>query len=465
MVKKKHGRASDTVVATATASVEDNEHRSAAPATTDRIAAEAKAREEKDAETEAESSISHLLAQSVSFWDAHLPALSQFSSISTSASLFPAVTRPASNVHLESSKITEASSSGDYEAAEKEEAKGNENEQAISKAHTIRRKLDIENKHGNRLFDARQIPDAASPGGVPTVEVTAADAAAVAVADAATLSAADEVGERVNNHNVNVNGRATIVRQTASDASVSVNTGSDSGPAIQSQAQAIKVSDRVTKTASQEDAKKPLQLRRDVVKLSDIKDSPQGKALINALINFVKLTSHEQYRASVRGWNKANKKDEMELHGMMAVVLSSPSQSNNEEPIIQRSSKKPRLGLASSLPNPEKIVAFATIHPVLLLPEEDPSLHFPSPALYLYELHVHPSHQSLGLGSLLLSSIIAVARAVPGVIRLALTVFERNTKARALYLRRGFADGWKEEDSRRWGDGQGGYFVMVLNTG
>lgn len=72
-----------------------------------------------------------------------------------------------------------------------------------------------------------------------------------------------------------------------------------------------------------------------------------------------------------------------------------------------------------------------------VMPSDDPGYGFVAPDVPELSMAVQPAYRGAGVGSRLLSEVLAAAARV-GIPRVSLSVEDGNTTARALYLRHGF---------------------------
>jgi ribosomal protein S18 acetylase RimI-like enzyme len=78
----------------------------------------------------------------------------------------------------------------------------------------------------------------------------------------------------------------------------------------------------------------------------------------------------------------------------------------------------------------------------------------------LYQIHVHPGAWGTGVGSRLHEAYVRALRAA-GLPHGTLSVWERNTRARAFYARHG----WRPDGRRTPGPGNADYLGMLLELG
>lgn len=170
---------------------------------------------------------------------------------------------------------------------------------------------------------------------------------------------------------------------------------------------------------------------------------------LNAAVSLVALTSSAAYAASSKGWSARAKRKEMLEEGMRFIMLRPPKSTasttitDNAAPADHGPAIAETATGHKVKAQEEEIAAFLSYLPVH---ETDPDAH-PKPhtfsALYIYEIHVHPSHQGAQLGTRLMHLAHQLAAAL-AVQKTMLTVFYSNGAARRLYDRFGYVF-WDEE--------------------
>ncbi|KAH7077398.1 acyl-CoA N-acyltransferase [Paraphoma chrysanthemicola] len=206
---------------------------------------------------------------------------------------------------------------------------------------------------------------------------------------------------------------------------------------------------------------------------------PSGSSLSpkdqNACVEMIYETSGRDYKASSVGWNRKEKLREMINKDMMYLLIrqgdmigeddgdlestanvkeesdklpatdESPEQlsSNNisdsgrGRPIADEDSRPAKRRKISDWPDPQKdgkgiVRGFISF----MFTNDDPP-HEDREVLYIYEIHLHTRLRGQGLGPKLIK-LAEEAAAYCGITKVMLTVFSKNTAARALYEKLGY---------------------------
>ncbi|KAL1961035.1 hypothetical protein VTO42DRAFT_4923 [Malbranchea cinnamomea] len=174
----------------------------------------------------------------------------------------------------------------------------------------------------------------------------------------------------------------------------------------------------------------------------------------DACFDLIRQTSADAYRTSSLGWSPRKKRAEMRLDDMRYLLLvredSEPEADSRlevEAGVAGGDGGRDRTvsgrgddGVGkenekwqgtercdASLPLLGGFLSFMTTY------EDD------LPVLYCYELHLHPSLQSRGIGSRLMRVFESIARKIGGLEKTMLTVFRSNEAGRRFYERLGYS--------------------------
>lgn len=178
--------------------------------------------------------------------------------------------------------------------------------------------------------------------------------------------------------------------------------------------------------------------------------SELSNSTVNAAVSLVALTSSVAYASSTKGWSSRAKRKEMLENGMRFLVLRPPRSSAS----LMDTSDTTRTGrdaaasdvqaAAEAEAKYEELTAFLSYLPVYETdPDALPSQPRALTALYIYEIHVHPSYRGHQLGTCMMHLAHELARSLQ-VHKTMLTVFCSNVGARRLYERLGYVF-WDEE--------------------
>jgi len=181
------------------------------------------------------------------------------------------------------------------------------------------------------------------------------------------------------------------------------------------------------------------------VRLKEVPGSNKGTTLAQTIkdaeleecFDLIKLTSEDAYRPSSFGWHPTRKKREMRERDMRYLLVrrrhkeanSSPNEDDTKQ---QHAAPTPGpTSPESALPDEQvkgPIEGFASF----MLTYEDGH-----PVVYIYEIHISPPLQNIGLGAHLLRVMESIGRSV-GVDKAMLTVFRSNESGREFYRKVGY---------------------------
>lgn len=155
-----------------------------------------------------------------------------------------------------------------------------------------------------------------------------------------------------------------------------------------------------------------------------------------SFVSLVGLTSSAAYAASKQGWHPKAKAEELRQKGMRAVTLRFPPGGDTASSAA-----------ATDVEDGAGAVDVAALLAYLPVTEHDPDARPPLAkdflALYIYEIHVHPSLQGQGLGGVLMQLAEELGVSLR-VRKCMLTVFTSNERAIRFYEREDW-DWWDEE--------------------
>lgn len=145
--------------------------------------------------------------------------------------------------------------------------------------------------------------------------------------------------------------------------------------------------------------------------------------------NFIEQTSRADYEASSMGWSPAKKQKEMRLPDLKYLLLLATKYETEND-------------CDGEYVN--KVIGFLSFMPTY----EDGHRVF-----YIYEIHLHPSMQGFGLGTILMKVAESIGRNTDELEKMMLTVFRSNGPAQRFYERLGWS---VDENSPEWVQLRGG---------
>lgn len=151
---------------------------------------------------------------------------------------------------------------------------------------------------------------------------------------------------------------------------------------------------------------------------------------LDVCFNLIAQTSQADYEASSMGWHPAKKRKEMRLPDMKYfLLLAIPgNESSQAAETVKSNSFEGSSGRGNDLREPHdfEIKGFVSLMPTY----EDGQR-----VLYIYEIHLQPSLQGSGLGTVLMNIAESVGKNVGKLEKMMLTVFRSNERARKFYER------------------------------
>ncbi|CZT20381.1 uncharacterized protein RCC_06241 [Ramularia collo-cygni] len=168
--------------------------------------------------------------------------------------------------------------------------------------------------------------------------------------------------------------------------------------------------------------------------------------LLNKCFSLIATTSQQDYETSSFGWHPTRKLREMQDRDMRFLLLySSPSSSSPSKDEDENKDEQF-----------QGFTSFTFTH------DSHPAV----PVLYVYEIHLVPSAQGIGLGKFLMDLVLGIARKA-GVEKVMLTCFVANERALGAYRKWGFgvdvcSPGERRLRGKIW---KADYVIMSLELG